>query len=253
MTDTAVLRIDTVTTPDVPGLVGTPTQPIDTRAVAAVADAARARSAPYQRFIDAVSSGPIIGKPWVPDLVPPSGGGPQGEEGVVEKSEFLPTTISVTGQTETPILLGAVANISWQVDSVAGATIDALLREAALRAAVEVIVATLADGAPSVPDIPTAVMNLEAFGWPVGLIAGLTGELVKLDVGNYQALGVTVLGGIMTDKTIVASPAGIWCQVSEADLRRVEPSIGGVEASAMVDVVAKAAENAVMVVPIGGP
>jgi hypothetical protein len=234
MTDTKIERISQVASGNVLGLVGDATHPVD-GSTAAVAAASAKRTAPLRRFLDAITSAPLTGKPWVPDLTPPSGGGLQVG---AEKSAFPVVNIHVTGATITPALLGAVANVSWQVYSQAGSVIEVLLREAALRQAVSYITTQLTTGAPTADTIPLAAELVETAGWPIDLVAGPTAEMLAADLTNLDLIGIPAYGGL-PGAVIVASRGGVWCEVSETDARVAEPAIGGYEVSAFIEVVCK--------------
>lgn len=246
MTDT-VDRVAVVTTTDVPGLVGTDTAPVGGVPNAWVAAAIARRTATLRRFLDAVTTAPLTSKPWVPDLTVGDGGGLQPAE-----KQPIPdlAALTINGQTLTPALYGAAANVSWQVYSQASAVIDLLLREAALRQTVAAILFALTDGLTPAADFGAAAATVEGNGWPVDFVAGPTAGVYAADLTNLDLMGLAVYGGVPSDVLIVGSTAGVWCQTTETDLQVAEPAIGGYEVSAFMEMVVQVTPGSVATVAV---
>jgi len=244
MTDITVERVDTITTGDVLGLVGTDTQPITTTPDPFVR-AVGLRTAALRRFLDAVAPLPLTGKLWVPDLAGGTGGGVQPGE----KQEFPAADLTVTGQTFTPALVGGAWNVSWQVMVAAGSTIELLLTELALRRTVDYVVAQLEAAAVPATDFGDAASQIEGAGWPVAFVAGSTADLLALDLKSLDVLGVDVFAGLPVDGVLVGSLAGTWGAVSETTLRQAEPAIAGYEVAAFTEVVFEAAAGSTAKIP----
>jgi hypothetical protein len=233
---------------DVAGLGGVAGDP-----VATVAGQAARRAAPWRRALDELASvttlTPGTGRPWVPTLTAPPAAGPQ----TADKTELPSGTITVTGSSVVPQLVGLTTNCSLPAWSAGEPAITALMVEAALKATVEWVLAQLAVGAGAATSIAEAVGLLEAAGWSSTHVLGPASALLGEDLQRLALAGLVVVPVATADGSIlVVSQPGVWVGFSEAVVQATEPSIGGMAVGAFCWAVASPGAGAVAVIA-GGP
>jgi len=246
MTDTIERAPAQVLTTDTTGLVGTDTQPITANVEAPVRRAIAARTERVRRFLAAVCPLPVDGRIWVPDLTPATGGGEQSGE----KADFPLTDLTITGASHSPTLVGGAWNVSWQVMTAAGSTLDLLLAELALQRAVDYVIDQMtADAGTGHTTVAEAAAAVEAAGWPVDFLAGSTAALMGVNLDHAIAIGLPIYAGLPAGTgVLIGSLSGTWGAMSEVILRQAEPAIAGFEVGAFVEIMVETEAGSVAVV-----